>query len=70
MAKAKKENLKDLSTNDLQERLKEDSLTYKKAKFNHAITPLDNPMQLKGMRRGVARLKTELNKRQKAEQSK
>ena len=65
-----KENIKDLATTDLAERLKSDRVNYKKAKFNHAITPLDNPMQLKGMRRDVARLITELNKRKQAEQSK
>ena len=70
MAKVKKENFKEMSTPDLVERIKEDRLKYKKARFNHTVSHLDNPMVLKGMRRDVARLLTELKKRQMAEQSK
>lgn len=70
MAKVKKEDIKEIATNDLVAKLAEDRLKYKKAKFNHAASPLDNPNVLKAMRRDVARLLTELKKRQQAEQSK
>jgi large subunit ribosomal protein L29 len=33
--------------------------------MNHAVTPLDNPMQIRTLRRTVARLSTELTKREK-----
>jgi large subunit ribosomal protein L29 len=33
-------------------------------KLNHAVTPLENPMQIKFTRRTVARLKTELRNRE------
>jgi large subunit ribosomal protein L29 len=35
-----------------------------KMKLNHAVTPLENPMQIKFTRRTVARLKTELRNRE------
>jgi len=33
-------------------------------KLNHAISPLDNPLQIKEVRRTVARLATELRQRE------
>ena len=54
-----------MSDTDLQARLNEDKLRLKKLKFAHAISPLENPMTIRGVRRDVARLKTELKKREK-----
>jgi large subunit ribosomal protein L29 len=31
--------------------------------FAHAITPLENPMSIRALRRDISRLKTELKKR-------
>jgi large subunit ribosomal protein L29 len=36
-------------------------------KLNHAVTPLDNPIKLKEARKNIARLKTEMRKRQLTE---
>ena len=55
--------LKDLSESDLQARIQEDELRLKKLEFAHAISPLENPMSVRALRRDVARLKTELRKR-------
>jgi large subunit ribosomal protein L29 len=55
--------LKDLSENDLKARIQEDSLRLKKLEFAHAISPLENPVTIRGLRRDIARLKTELQKR-------
>jgi large subunit ribosomal protein L29 len=55
--------LKDLSESDLQARIQEDELRLKKLDFAHAISPLENPMSVRALRRDVARLKTELRKR-------
>jgi large subunit ribosomal protein L29 len=33
-------------------------------KLNHAISPLDNPLQIKDVRRTIARLATELSQRE------
>lgn len=55
--------LKDLSESDLKARVTEDSLRLKKLEFAHAISPLENPMVIRGVRKDIARLKTELQKR-------
>jgi large subunit ribosomal protein L29 len=56
--------LKDLSVTDLKARIDEDQLRLKKLEFAHAISPLENPMSLRGLRKDVARLKTELKKKE------
>ena len=53
-----------MNENDLKARLKEDELRLKKLQFAHAISPLENPMTIRGLRRDIARLKTELKKRE------
>ena len=55
--------LKDLNETDLQARIREDEMRLKKLEFAHVITPLENPMSIRGLRKDVARLKTELQKR-------
>ena len=52
-----------MNEQDLQARIKEDELRLKKLQFAHAISPLENPMNIRGLRREIARLKTELNKK-------
>ena len=68
MAK-KKLNLKELTTVELVEKLKEDSGHYTKMKFNHVVTTLENPMTLRQIRRDIARMKTELKKRESEKQA-
>jgi large subunit ribosomal protein L29 len=53
-------SLKDLNENDLQARIQEDELRLKKLEFAHAISPLENPMSIRALRKDVARLKTAL----------
>ena len=53
-----------MNENDLKARLQEDELRLKKLQFAHAISPLENPMTIRGLRRDIARLKTELKKRE------
>lgn len=55
--------IRDISEADLKARIAEDSLRLKKLEFAHAISPLENPMSIRGLRRDIARLKTELKKR-------
>jgi large subunit ribosomal protein L29 len=55
--------LKDLNENDLKARIEEDELRLKKLEFAHAISPLENPMNIRALRRDVARLKTALKNR-------
>ncbi len=55
--------LRNLNEADLKARIQEDSLRLKKLEFAHAISPLENPVSIRGLRRDIARLKTELTKR-------
>ena len=56
-------SLKDLNENDLKARIQEDELRLKKLEFAHAISPLENPMSIRALRKDVARLKTVLAQR-------
>jgi large subunit ribosomal protein L29 len=57
--------LKDLSLVDLKARIDEDELRLKKLSFAHAISPLENPMSIRALRKDIARLKTILGKKLK-----
>lgn len=59
-----KKSIQSLSAEDLTARIKEDELRLKKLEFGHAISPLENPMSIRNLRRELARLKTELQKKQ------
>jgi large subunit ribosomal protein L29 len=59
-------SLKDLSAADLKARIQEDELRLKKLEFAHAISPLENPMSIRAVRKDLARLKTELKQKQQA----
>ena len=56
--------IKDLNVADLKSKITEDQLRLKKLEFAHAISPLENPMNIRGLRRDVARLQTELKKKE------
>jgi large subunit ribosomal protein L29 len=53
-----------LSTAELQVKLGELKKTYAELRTAHAISPIQNPLQIRIMRRSVARLVTELSKRE------
>ncbi|MBD0284920.1 MAG: 50S ribosomal protein L29 [Bacteroidota bacterium] len=59
-----KKSIQGLNEQDLQARIKEDELRLKKLEFAHTISPLENPMSIRNLRRELARLKTELKKKQ------
>ena len=63
----KKEAINGLSTADLMERIEATRTSYVKMKLQHAVSPLDNPNKLRETRKEIARMLTELTKRQKAE---
>ncbi len=56
-------SLKEFSEADLQARVAEDTVRLKKIEFAHAISPLENPMSIRNLRKDIARAKTELKKR-------
>jgi large subunit ribosomal protein L29 len=56
-------SLKDLSETDLSSRIREDEQRLKKLEFAHAISPLESPVNIRMLRKDIARLKTEVTKR-------
>ena len=56
----KNEEIRALSIDELTERLASEAETLQKLKFAHAISPLENPMQIREARKLVARIKTEI----------
>ena len=61
----KREDIKELSNDELRLRLEEEKALYLKMKMNHTISPIENPMKIRVTRRGIAMLHTELTKRMK-----
>ena len=51
-------------TKELAEKLETEVANYNQMKLNHAVTPLENPSQIKAARRDIARMKTELRQRE------
>ncbi|NSW45606.1 MAG: 50S ribosomal protein L29 [Bacteroidales bacterium] len=66
----KKVEIIDLTTKELIEKIQDEKMMLTKMKLNHHINPLDNPMKIRQTRRTIARLMTELRKRQLKEQNK
>ena len=54
----------EIETNELVEKLENAQAALQQMKLNHAITPLENPSQIKGARRDIARMNTELRQRE------
>jgi large subunit ribosomal protein L29 len=57
-------SIREMSASDLTAKIKDDQLRLKKLEFAHAISPLENPMNIRTLRRDIARLKTELKKKE------
>lgn len=55
--------VKDLTTDEIHDRIKEEKSNYSKLKVSHTVSPLDNPLKIRSTRRLIARLETELKKR-------
>ena len=60
----KTREIKELTNQELAERLQTEKDHLVRLKMNHAISPLDNPMQIKEVRRTVARLNTAISQRE------
>ena len=61
--KAKTDDYRSLENEALNEKIGDEEMRLKKTKFSHAENPIENPLAIKGMRRQIARLKTEQRKR-------
>jgi large subunit ribosomal protein L29 len=59
----KQAEIQGMSVEELQKQLDQLKKEYEQMQMNHAVTPLENPMLIRKTRRTVARLSTELSKR-------
>ena len=66
----KKEEIKELSIQELQARIEAAEKAYRELKVTHAISPVDNPAKITTDRREIARLKTVLRQKELAQQAK
>ena len=60
----KQAEIQAMSNEELTEKMDDFKKQYADLKMAHAVTPLENPLQLRKARRDVARLSTELTKRE------
>ena len=60
----KKESLRELSVADLNERLEQAEMQLQKMRLNHAASPLENPNLIRATRKNIARILTELRRRE------
>ncbi|MCS6967102.1 MAG: 50S ribosomal protein L29 [Cytophagales bacterium] len=58
-------HLHQLSVEELEKRIQEATLTLRRLRFAHAVSKLENPMQLRNTKREIARLKTILTAKKK-----
>ena len=69
MASKKTIELGNASDADLQEQLSETTVSLEKMKFDHTVNGIENPLQLRAVRRDIARIKTEIRRRELAAMS-
>lgn len=60
----KQADIKKLSTEDIKGKLVELKAEYGKLKLVHKINPIESPIQIRDLRRTIARLETELTNKQ------
>jgi large subunit ribosomal protein L29 len=65
----KQDIVKDLTTDEIRDRIAEERGVYTKMKMSHAVSPIENPLKIRASRRLIARLTTEYKKRTMAAQS-
>lgn len=56
--------IREIATNELAERTQTEVANYNQMVLNHSISPLENPAQIKKLRRTIARMKAELRQRE------
>lgn len=66
----KSSEIRELSNQELLERIDNEKTALVRMKLNHAISPLENPQKIKESRRNIARLMTEQRKREIIEKTK
>lgn len=56
--------IREIATEELAERIQTEVANYNQMVLNHSISPLENPSQIKKLRRTIARMKCELRQRE------
>lgn len=54
----------DLSIEELNDKIAEEIQVLAKLVFGHTVSKIENPLKIRSTRRGIARLRTELRKRE------
>ena len=62
----KQSEIKELTTDEIIERIVSEKSALQQLEITHSVTQLENPMQIRHKRRTIARLNTELSKRDNA----
>lgn len=60
----KKADINNLSVEDIKVQLADAKANYSKMKLAHRISPVENPIQIRDLRKTIARLNTELTNKQ------
>lgn len=60
----KAKDIKDLTTDEVKEKIEIELENYNKMRLNHAVSALENPVQLRLKRKVIARLNTEMRRRE------
>ncbi|MDG4946260.1 50S ribosomal protein L29 [Weeksellaceae bacterium KMM 9713] len=59
----KASDIKELTVEDIQAKLEEEKANYEKLRISHKMAQIENPIQLRYMRKTIARLNTELSRK-------
>jgi len=66
----KSPEIRELSNQELLERIDNEKTALVRMRLNHAISPLDNPQKIRESRKTIARLMTEMRKREISKKTK
>lgn len=62
--------IRELTDAELQQKLLEETTTLNRLVMNHAVSPIENPLSIRTSRKTVARIRTEIRKRELASTAK
>ena len=62
----KASEIRELSVEEINEKIAESQLSLNKMKLNHSVSTLESPIVIRDTRKAIARLKTELRSRELA----
>ena len=60
----KNSEIKEFTEKELIERLESEKETLVRLRLNHTVSPLDNPLKIRDTKRNIARIMTEIRKRE------